>query len=595
MAKTTRTSRSEILTLGAILTLAFFLRFYLITEIPPGLWPDEAVNGVNAVRALKTGNFKIFYPENNGREGLFINIQALAVKAFGVHPWSLRLVSAAFGTLTVLGLYFAAKELFEKKSEALSTKSETNPKKQISNTKHDDVLNLRHLNLFRNSNFEFRISSAEAIALLSAFFLATSFWHINFSRIGFRAIAVPFFASFGLYWLLKALRTGKISSMVLGGVFTGLGFHSYIAYRFMPFVLAVPIVIYFYHWMKKHIRDICVPCVIALYLFVTLVVALPIGLYFINNPSDFVGRSAPISVFADKNPLLAFAKSSVITLGMFNVVGDCNPRHNFFCRPELFWPVGLLFLVGVVVTVKRLFKKEKDREGSVPNRRSSVILISWFIFMLLPSTLTRESLPHALRSIGAIPPVFILSGLGAWWVWQWIQKSVITGLEKFINSDRSRGYLAARLNRIKKELFLLAMVFLLWVGVNEAVTYFIRWAPTPAVAGAFESAKTELAEYVMTVPPEIPVYVLVNEPSLLVNGVSLNAAPVVFLASARPNTFFITPGKLDRVGSSPAKTIAVALHTDHSLFSELKQRYPNGFTKVVTADITLFVLNGKNP
>ena len=54
------------------------------------------MNGNNALEANATGEYKIFYPENNGREGLFINIQAASIAIFGNHPWSLRIVSVLF-------------------------------------------------------------------------------------------------------------------------------------------------------------------------------------------------------------------------------------------------------------------------------------------------------------------------------------------------------------------------------------------------------------------------------------------------------------------------------------------------------------------
>src|SRR3989344_3790498 len=96
----------------SVLIIASFLRLYNLTELPPGLYPDEAMNGNNAQEALDSGNFKVFYPENFGREGLFINIQALFIRQFGHYPWVLRLPSAIFGILTVLGLYLFTKELF---------------------------------------------------------------------------------------------------------------------------------------------------------------------------------------------------------------------------------------------------------------------------------------------------------------------------------------------------------------------------------------------------------------------------------------------------------------------------------------------------
>ena len=258
------------LLLLAVLLLGGFFRFYEITEIPLGLYPDEAMNGNNALEALATGDLKVFYPENNGREGFFIALQAISLKIFGNEPWALRAVSAVLGTLTILGVYLLTREIF------------------------------------RNYG----------IALLSSFFLATSFWHINFSRIGFRAIMVPFLAAFGTYFLLRGLRDGKVWNIVMSGIFIGLGFHTYIAFRFMPFVLAMPIIWYLWKW-RKGSQNICQPCLIILFLFVTLVATLPIGYYFLQNPQDFFGRTGQVSIFSAGNPLLEFAKSNIATLGMF--------------------------------------------------------------------------------------------------------------------------------------------------------------------------------------------------------------------------------------------------------------------------------------
>ena len=199
-------SRSKIFLILLIVLIASFFRFYDFKNLPPGLYSDEAMNGNNALEAISTGNFKLFYPENGGREGLFINIQALSVYIFGNEPWALRSVSAIFGILTVLGVYLLALEIFQ------------NNKK---------------------------------IALLSSFLIATSFWHINFSRIGFRAIMAPFFLIFAFYFLLKSVRflkekyfavngasEWKIFSIAsLAGLFYGFGFHSYIAYRVTPLLL----------------------------------------------------------------------------------------------------------------------------------------------------------------------------------------------------------------------------------------------------------------------------------------------------------------------------------------------------------------------
>src|SRR4026209_2995970 len=81
------------LALAGILLIAAFLRFFELPRYPPALHSDEAVNGINALQVIHLHQIKVFYPENNGREGLFINLQAIAVWLFGTEAWALRFVS----------------------------------------------------------------------------------------------------------------------------------------------------------------------------------------------------------------------------------------------------------------------------------------------------------------------------------------------------------------------------------------------------------------------------------------------------------------------------------------------------------------------
>ncbi|HDH31684.1 MAG TPA: glycosyltransferase family 39 protein, partial [Candidatus Wolfebacteria bacterium] len=230
-----------------IIIIASFLMLFNLSDFPPGLYPDEAMNGNNALESLHTGGWKVFYPENNGREGLFMNIQAIFLGLFGNKIWTLRLVSALFGILMVLGIYFLTKELF---------------------------------------------NNSRNIALLSSFFAATSFWIINFSRIGFRAIMAPMFLVWALYFLISAfnkIKEGNPKSYILNsifsGVFYGLGFYSYIAYRATPLLIFV---ILLFYWFKN--KDSAVRKKILLvasgYILVAIIIAAPLGLYFINNPQD---------------------------------------------------------------------------------------------------------------------------------------------------------------------------------------------------------------------------------------------------------------------------------------------------------------------
>ena len=100
-----------------ILLVAIFLRLWQLEVIPPGLYPDEAMNANDALNSLNLNDFKLFYSENNGREGLFMWLIALSFSIFGTSIWSLKLVPATIGILTVFGLYQLTKELFSRNKE----------------------------------------------------------------------------------------------------------------------------------------------------------------------------------------------------------------------------------------------------------------------------------------------------------------------------------------------------------------------------------------------------------------------------------------------------------------------------------------------
>ena len=104
--------RKYIIVLIIVIALAIFFRFLQFTSIPAGLYQDEAMNGTDALSSLNSGEYKAFYTNNNGREGMIVWLDALAIKLFGTEPWVLRLFPAIAGVLAVLGLYFLARELF---------------------------------------------------------------------------------------------------------------------------------------------------------------------------------------------------------------------------------------------------------------------------------------------------------------------------------------------------------------------------------------------------------------------------------------------------------------------------------------------------
>lgn len=464
-----------------VLIIATFFRLYQLKQLPPGLYPDEAMNGNNAVETIQTGQYKIYYPENNGREGLFIAIQSLSLRLFGMNePWALRLPSALFGILTVLGLYFLGRELLSRKA-----------------------------------------------GLIASFFLATSFWHINFSRIGFRAIMAPFFLVWAMYFLLLAFRRSSEKreygfAAVLGGISFGLGFYTYIAYRVAPLLLLL-----FIPFFKDH-RNFW--RIMRLFLVTTFLAALPIGWYYLSHPGDFFGRTAQISVFSMPNPLLELGTNILKTIGMFFVSGDWNWRHNLAGSPELFWPVALLFLAGIFLGARAIFRRSSPPETGTDRRFAFLFLFAWLLLAFAPVVISSEGLPHALRSILMLPPVMLLAGYGAAILWDFLRKEspALT-------------------------LALGTAVAVLLIG-NAYVSYFILWGGNPNVQGAFAADYAAIGREMNRLPVEVPKYAVVQTGGVEVRGIPMPAQTVMFItnsylpeAQKEKNIHYLLPDQANRI------------------------------------------------
>lgn len=468
-------SGKAFLALLGIIILAVFLRFWGLGSIPPGLYPDEAMNGNNAIEAIANGDFKVFYQDNNGREGLFINIQAFSIYLFGRESWALRGVSGVFGVLTVLGIFFLAREMFR--------------------------------------SHQYR----DRLALLAALFLATSFWHINFSRIGFRAITAPFFLVWGLYFFFRfyndsGTAPSQIVSAALGGLIFGLGFHSYIAYRAAP-ILFLPLVIS--GWRRLR-RETCFPCLVLIFLLFASFVFIPLGLYFYENPVDFLGRTSQISIFSEPSPVSAFLKNAAKTIGMFWIYGDPNWRHNFSGAPELSIIVELFFLIGIILAFRNLSKLDVGIE-----KFNSFFLLFWLALMLFPVMISSEGLPHALRGIIAIPPVMILSAFGLEKTIEYSKKWVKRSKEKY------PAY-ASQLSRIEREFSMLFAVMIVAIAANAYDMYFNKWSPRPEVYASFNARDWGITQYLKSLPDEVEKYIIINEDRLDSRIVTISSQPVLF-------------------------------------------------------------------
>ena len=140
----------------AILVVGAFLRLHELAAVPYGLSGDEAFNGFDVLRVLD-GARPVFLDANFGREALFIYLQAISVAILGRSDFAMHLVPAIVGVFTTAITYPLMRRLFDQR-----------------------------------------------IAVLSCCWLASSLWHVIFSRIGLRAVSLPLFEAMAFYCFWRA-------------------------------------------------------------------------------------------------------------------------------------------------------------------------------------------------------------------------------------------------------------------------------------------------------------------------------------------------------------------------------------------------------
>ncbi|PID87233.1 MAG: hypothetical protein CSB13_00420 [Chloroflexi bacterium] len=337
--------------------LAVFLRFFQLGELPPGLYHDEAYNGLDAASLLVEGP-SLFFEANNGREPVYIGLTSLAVAAWGQTTQAVRVMAAVVGSLTVVAVYLLADCWFGRQ-----------------------------------------------VGLLAAWLWAITLWPVHLSRIGLRAITmIPLFAL--TFWLgTLAFRKQKWWLWLLAGFVYGLSFYTYLAVRFTPVLLGV---LFLYLLWRGYGQRLWPG--IAWFGWGAGVALWPLAMLFVQEPSLILGRTGQVSILSPEINHGDWAGTLVrqigLGLGMFIWRGDTILRHNPAGRPVFDWLMALPFLIGVGWSVVNW------------KRPPAMALLLWVGMMLWP-TILAEDAPHFLRAVGVLPAVLIFPALGLAWLWRW--------------------------------------------------------------------------------------------------------------------------------------------------------------------------------
>ena len=406
-----------------ILIIAAALRLVALPAVPPGLQHDEVFHGHDAVTVL-LGYHPLYFTSNAGNEPLFIYLMALTVGVFGHNPWGIRLAAVICGLLTVLFTYLWLRRAYN-----------------------------------------------DRVALIASALLAVGFWPIFLSRVGLRAASVPMMAALTAWLLFEALQRQQRRWFVLAGIALGVSLYTYPAARTLP-------VVFFLFWMlaSGFSRRLNKPLLITL--LTALIVVAPLAYTIATLPAADVrlqqlGGPVQEALNGNVEPVVRY---TLATLGMFNVAGDPIPRYNLPGRPVFDVITGLLFLLGLLIALRR-WREPRN-----------LFALLWLPIGLLPSMLS-DSAPSFLRASASLPVAFLFPALALDWL---------------IDSRQDA--------KTRRMLWGLTVGGLIVIGVWTVRDYFGVWPNRSDVREVYRSDLAAAANWIAQQPGDQPIAVAATNP-----------------------------------------------------------------------------------
>jgi hypothetical protein len=440
-----------ILTLVLILTAS--LRWVRFSELPPGLWYDEAYTLAQAQRLTQGGAFQIYYPEKHG-EPAIIWLTALALE-LGAGHLAPRWVSSASGVLSVLLLFFAVRDVMRQE---------------------------------KTGGDETGSGRAEWLALGSAAALGVNYDFLFHTRMSWQAALVtPFFVvTVWLFW--RGMRGGRYRDFITAGLMAGMAQYTGVAARMLPAAVALVVVGWLGEgwrgkgWQEKGWQErgwqlwrdrwkgLLVAGGAALLAYAPLLIA------FLANPEWFGRRLRTAASAPSLVPNLGRTLAGWLWLGE-------AAHHSLPGRPIYDPVMGALLLVGAAVAIRHI------------RRPTYNVWLAWFVGVL-PGGFLSEPTPMFYRIMTAEPATSALCAIGGYQIWRFA-------------TSRS-----PRLRNLALLLLLAVFAFSTWVTCRD---YFVRWASLPRLPAVMDVWKWRAAEAILDAPTNEALFVTIPddlEPSL---------------------------------------------------------------------------------
>jgi 4-amino-4-deoxy-L-arabinose transferase-like glycosyltransferase len=386
------------------------LRFWHFPQNPPSLNWDEVSFGYNAYSVLKTGKdeFGEFLPSifrslDDYKLPVYMYATVLSEWIFGLNDFAVRFPSALSGLITVVVVYFLTREV-------VGSMQETKGKKRLGITGY------------------VAINPTNGVSFLAAFLLGILPWHIQFSRMAAEANMGLLFFTLGLYLFIKS--TKNITYLPFCALSFALAMYTYLSFRVMV-VLCTPILIlvYWKNIIKSH-WAVYLSASIGIIVSILLVHELLFSGVHIRYQGTNVFHNSFTTYKQEENEMFTDAllkdnlvrrvfhdshfltSSSIILSGYAShfspnfLFFDYNQKHHHtpFVGLLYVWLSGCI-AAGLYGLLRYITKK------------SATMLLTVLFMAPVPAAFTWD-VPHAIRTLGMVIPLCIVSAIGIAYIYR---------------------------------------------------------------------------------------------------------------------------------------------------------------------------------
>lgn len=368
-----------------IFIFGFILRFYNLSSIPKGLYPDETAIGYNAYSILESGkdefgkSYPIYFRSfDDYKLPLYIYSTSLAIKLFGATDFSVRVTSALFGSLSIIFIFFLT----------------------------------------------YVISKKKYLASTTALFLALNPWELFFSRAGYEVNVATSLMLLGTLLFVLAVKNKKVTIfLLLSALAFLLSVYTYNVTRLISPIIFISLLVFY----RKSFKNSYKKLIPALLLFGAGMLPFLVTFYTLQKESGFSSQQDALLVGNAVRAQFIETRSYFSTLPqvlqklIFNywailffwyirnlvsffstsfyfIIGSSHPNQNIHLMAMFYYFEFPLMILGA-------YQGLKKKAAFLAPFAIWLVVIFFFVSII-------ESVPNGTRTFPVVIPLTALSSYG---------------------------------------------------------------------------------------------------------------------------------------------------------------------------------------